>query len=33
MSNSDLYFQGSSGCIFRPNIPCSNSKKKEVKKK
>jgi hypothetical protein len=33
MSNSDLYFKGSSGCIFRPNIPCSNSKKKRSKKK
>ena len=31
--NSDLFFKGSSGCIFRPNIPCAKSKKKRSKKK
>ncbi len=29
MSKSKLIFKGSSGCIFRPQIPCENSKKKK----
>jgi serine/threonine protein kinase len=33
MSNSELFFKGSSGCIFRPNIPCSKSKNKRSKNK
>tara|TARA_A100001015_G_scaffold126583_1_gene140264 strand:- start:4211 stop:5275 length:1065 start_codon:yes stop_codon:yes gene_type:complete len=32
MNKSEL-IKGSSGCIFRPNIPCENSKKKRTKKK
>lgn len=30
---SKLIFEGSSGCIFRPQIPCDNSKKKKTLKK
>lgn len=30
---SNLLFEGSSGCVFRPQIPCHNSKKKKTKKK
>jgi serine/threonine protein kinase len=33
MSKSKLIFKGSSGCIFRPQIPCENSKKKRTKKR
>ena len=33
MTKSKLIFKGSSGCIFRPQIPCENSKKKRTKKK
>lgn len=33
MNKSELIFKGSSGCIFRPQIPCENSKKKRTKKK
>ena len=33
MNKSELVFKGSSGCIFRPQIPCENSKKKRTKKK
>ena len=33
MSKSKLIFEGSSGCIFRPQIPCDGSKSKKTKKK
>lgn len=33
MSQSKLIFQGSSGCIFRPQIPCNGSKSKKTKNK
>ena len=33
MTKSKLIFKGSSGCIFRPQIPCENSKKNELKKR
>jgi len=33
MTKSKLIFKGSSGCIFRPQIPCKNKKKKKTKKK
>ena len=33
MSKSKLIFKGSSGCIFRPQIPCEKSKKKRTKKR
>jgi len=32
MNKSEL-IKGSSGCVFRPNIPCENSKKKRTKKR
>ena len=31
MVKSELFVKGSSGCVFRPNIPCQNSKKKGLK--
>lgn len=33
MSKSKLIFKGSSGCIFRPQMPCENSKKRRTKKR
>lgn len=33
MTKSELIFKGSSGCVFRPQIPCNNSKKKRTKKR
>ena len=33
MSNSKLFFKGSWGCIFRPQLLCENSKKKRTKKR
>lgn len=33
MSKSKLFFKGSSGCIFRPQILCENSKKKKTRKR
>jgi len=33
MVKSELFVKGSSGCVFRPNIPCQNSKKKRTKKR
>ena len=33
MNKSELISKGSSGCVFRPQIPCENSKKKRTKKK
>lgn len=33
MSKSKLISKGSSGCVFRPQIPCENSKKKRTKKR
>lgn len=33
MPKSKLYLPGSSGCIFRPQIPCDKSKNKKTRKK
>lgn len=33
MVKSELLVKGSSGCVFRPQIPCNNSKKKRTKKR
>lgn len=33
MPKSKLFFKGSSGCIFRPQIPCDKSKNKKTRKK
>lgn len=32
MNESKLFFEGSSGCIFKPNIPCEGSKKRSNKR-